>query len=1105
MNDDNSKLTPSESVFSSSTFENEVVFLTGCTGFLGKAILEKLMRSFEVKKIFVLVRANKKHNVTDRFVKGILGSRIFDPLRALKGEAFDLWASSLVHPIAGDLLQDGIGLSPLDRATLASEVSMIIHSAASVEFDLPLEEATGINVDGSLAMLALAKECVNLRAHVHVSTCYVNSNLRGFVDEKVYPAPFSVDDMYAHIKSSEPVDLAARKEEILQGWPNTYTFTKFLTEHLLLQRHGSVPLVICRPSIIAAALAEPMLGWTDSLSAASAVFLAGGMGILPTLPGSIWNVGDLVPVDLCAAMILLAAGVALLDKPVHPTVVHCGTSSTREPMTWFAPVDSVNDIFEKYPPPNKVHQRFITLHRAKAVCAVDRLVNNVIPKHVLGVLATLSGADKKSPIRRLQKALEMGERVLDSFTHFTENEWIFDAAFVRRYAALDADDILGLSAVDNMDWRHYMHIVVFGMRKFCLGETFAEVPFAASLHSDALQRPKLFSIGKLDENPWGIGRRVRWSLNVEMDYPAPCMAKLRSAVLQDPQVLAVIGAGGSALRGETLRLKAQKILTRLESRFDHSTVRLFGFTLQKLFASMFDRIGVNEDVLSEISRLEKSGHKILLLPTHRSYLDFLMLSYVLFGYHVKVPFIVAGEDFERIPGVNAMLRQAGAFYMKRKLDSQKDALYVAIFKSYFQNVIRQHGMVEFFVEGTRARTGATLHHKRGLLSAAMDLVNSGEIENLWIVPVSMSYERVLEAETFPNELLGGAKTKESLSRILSAVSVLRTKYGQANVVFDKPIEARKFSNQTENLGKYVTDRLSANLTAMVTHVVAAVLLARRGGEVTMDALTAQVETVRDALVARKLHIGLPSEGTCRTSVKMCLETHFADHVRVKGDMVSVKNGDEKTLLLSYYKNQLLSMLGKECLVLAVIANRQVTREDVRRDVKLVAALTGVEFNGDNGVNEVISKMVKNRMIEDHKSHVKLAPGNKELSDIFVSLIAPLVETVWLTAVGIRWKRPEESQASQELSLNIQKLGRTMLEEKTLVFKECIAIETIRSTIHCFHRTGLVSKQAEIQTKEFDSVIHAIGRLRQSGENHFKLTPVSSSTDFNKPSTARARL
>ena len=1099
------------------TFDEETLLISGCSGFLGKVILEKLLRTFSCKKIYVLLREKRQKDAISRLKSELVISPIFSRLRDAKGPSFDEWFLSRVVPISADLLVPGMGLSMSDRVRLAAEVTVIIHAAASVEFDLPIKEAMGVNTDGSLEMLSLAKECLGLKAHVHVSTCYVNSHIRGFVKEAIYAAPFNVQEMYRTLQSSTCEELADRKQELIQGWPNTYTFTKFLTEHLLVQNKGQVPLIICRPSIIAASAEEPVPGWTDSISAASAVFMAVGMGICPVLPGSIWNVADVVPVDICANMILLAAGSGVIYGSnlsracavchcgsrrcdsiyCSVPVVHCGTSSSGNPMTWFAAVDTLGEYYSKHPPARQLFKSRIALVPNQTWFDVLYYMQMKIPGNVLSFLDRLAGG----PFRQMNKAVRAGERIVKVFSHFTENEWIFDSDFSTRIKIDANSDLLNIQLRSDFDWNQYIHLVCYGMRRFCLRKESAQFPENISIAGDALQRSKIWKSEAKHPYPWHPGRDLHWVCRgAEMKYSVPSHKELVEAVLSEIE--------------DQDRHQIKCFLRCMATRFDRTSTRFFGYCLHKLFSSMFSRISVNEKGISNLSYTSECP--ILLVPTHRSYLDFLLVSYVLFAYSKKLPFIAAGEDFQKIPGVNSLLRNSGAFFIRRKIN---DPLYATALKKYFQQVLLKHGMVEFFIEGTRSRSGHTLRHKNGLLSYALDLIVERKVKDIKIVPVSISYERVLEAESFLPEQLGQRKSKESLSRILKAVSVLNTHYGKTNIFFGDPISAKSFLSgdpvaACNRLGETVTGELDKNLVVMISHLVAAAILSLPRSSLTIDSITECVNSLRDWFNEGNFAIDLPPIGSCEEPVRKCLSTHFFKVVSVKNNQVVITtaNGNASILMLAYYRNHLLGLIGIDAALLACYrslspgSDRAVLESDLVKECFFLIPLLGLAvIVSKDRVGDAINRMVmSDLLVREEDSKLRINPEKKVICTALASAIHPFIDCAWLTAVGIRWRRPLDCDSTQSLGLCILELGQTMLQDHTISNPESISLETIRNTIQSFIRLGIIERNTQLKSTNLDRIITHLAKIRTDG-NAANLKESINVFDFSKIPTPSARL
>ena len=181
------------------------IFLTGGTGFVGKVIVEKLLRSCpSIARLYLLVRPRKGSTADERLEKEVVQSEIFTRLKKEIGEeAFRRLVKDKLRALGGEMTQNGIGLGKEDSETLTRDVDVIIHCAAIVDFNERLDKAIELNVLGSLRLLAIAQQCSRLSAFVHVSTCYVNSNRRGWMDEKLYPLGFDPDEMLRRVSVDE--------------------------------------------------------------------------------------------------------------------------------------------------------------------------------------------------------------------------------------------------------------------------------------------------------------------------------------------------------------------------------------------------------------------------------------------------------------------------------------------------------------------------------------------------------------------------------------------------------------------------------------------------------------------------------------------------------------------------------------------------------------------------------------------------------------------------------------------------------------------------------------------------------------------------------------
>lgn len=222
-------------------------------------------------------------------------------------------------------------------------------------------------------------------------------------------------------------------------------------------------------------------------------------------------------------------------------------------------------------------------------------------------------------------------------------------------------------------------------------------------------------------------------------------------------------------------------------------IRTLGTILNFIFGRILTGLHVNETKLQQLkSKFGKQA--VLYLPSHRSYGDFILMSYVSFCYNIAIPGIAAGMDFHSMAFMGSVLRSTGAFYMRRTFGN--DAIYWAVFKEYMRQLVRvfDNG-VEFFVEGTRSRSNKALAPKIGLLSMALEPLFMGEIPDVLVVPVSVSYDRPLEEQLFVYELIGVPKPKESTKGLLKAMSILKENYGSIYFEFGEPISVKEYFGQ----------------------------------------------------------------------------------------------------------------------------------------------------------------------------------------------------------------------------------------------------------------------------------------------------------------------
>lgn len=281
-------------------YADQEIFVTGGSGFMGKVLIEKLLRSCsDLKTIFVLLRPKKGKKMEER-LKAIVDTPLFDPIKKINPKLLEK-----LFPIAGDVMEIELGLSNQDQMRM-KDVSIIFHSAASVRFDDTLKDAVFMNTRGTREMIEFAKTLSNLKVVMHVSTTYSHPELK-FVGEKIHE-PYV--DWRKTITICENMDediLNIVTPKYTHFMPNTYTFTKALAEQIVDDHKSELPLVLFRPSIVISSMREPFPGWLDNFNGPVGMLIGSGLGITRTMYCNPDNIADFTPVDICIKAMIIAA------------------------------------------------------------------------------------------------------------------------------------------------------------------------------------------------------------------------------------------------------------------------------------------------------------------------------------------------------------------------------------------------------------------------------------------------------------------------------------------------------------------------------------------------------------------------------------------------------------------------------------------------------------------------------------------------------------------------------------------------------------------------------------------------------------------------------
>lgn len=454
---------------------------------MGKVLVEKLLRDCErVGKIYILVRQKKGVSPQERYesyvnhvgeflcftmtILYIFSSlSVFEKLRTQKPQIL-----SKIKVIKGDVTIDNLGLDACDELELIKNVNLIFHMAANVRFDMPLKIATNFNVHGTYLVLQLAEKMQRLEVFTHVSTSYCHCN-EEFLDERYYPAtenPFGVMEM-TKLLSEEVLELITPK--LLGKLPNTYAYTKGLTEDLVHSFRSKFSIVIARPSIVTAAWKEPLPGFVEGVNGPTGLMIAGAKGIVRSMYCFEENLCESIPVDITInCIIALPYKKSLIDNAEE--VLFCNiTDSGTLGNTWGQSLEISKELFYDYPMsislwyPNGSMKRNYFHHW---LCVIFL---HYLPAYFIDFMLFITG--HKPFLTNVQRRLSNGLKVLE---YYTTRTWIFkNDNFKKMYADLNEVDKKKFNFnMADIKIEEYLLNYILGIRSFILKEVPEDLPRA---------------------------------------------------------------------------------------------------------------------------------------------------------------------------------------------------------------------------------------------------------------------------------------------------------------------------------------------------------------------------------------------------------------------------------------------------------------------------------------------------------------------------------------------------------------------------------------------------------------------------------------------------
>lgn len=413
---------------------------------------------------------------------------------------------------------------------------------------------------------------------------------------------------------------------------------------------------------------------------------------------------------------------------------------------------------------------------------------------------------------------------------------------------------------------------------------------------------------------------------------------------------------------EKAHKEAVEMLKEIAANFSPSLLRYSDSILTRLWNKLYQGLLVNN--AERIRKLAQDGHEIVYVPCHRSHMDYLLLSYVLYKEGLVPPHIAAGVNLNFFP-TGPIFRRCGAFFLRRTI---KDSpLYSTVFREYLAELFAKGYSVEFFPEGGRSRTGRLLHAKTGMLAMTIQAMLRGLKRPVSIVPVYIGYEHVMEVSTYAKELQGQRKEKENLLQVIGIMKKLRN-YGKGYVNFGDPINVNQFLNNVapdwkldinpietqrpkwlipavnalaQNMMEKVNDATATNALTLCATALLASHQRALSREALENQITSYINLLRNAPYSSISTV--PNESASALIEHAISLNKFVVEKDSIGDMISLDR--HQAILMTYYRNNIIHLLIIPSLVAqALLFQTNISQESINTSISLLYPFLKAELH-----------------------------------------------------------------------------------------------------------------------------------------------------------------
>ncbi len=558
-----------------------------------------------------------------------------------------------------------------------------------------------------------------------------------------------------------------------------------------------------------------------------------------------------------------------------------------------------------------------------------------------------------------------------------------------------------------------------------------------------------------------------------------------------------------------LRKKAYKYFREIAADFSIINIKWFNRAVQYMFTKIFDGIYFNIDDLKLVREAAQRA-PLILVPSHKSHIDYLLISSLFYENKIIPPHIVAGQNLAFFP-MGPIFRRSGAFFMRRSFRGLK--LYPTVFKQYIKTLISEGYPIEFFIEGTRTRTGKLSSPKMGILSYLIDAVEEGYNSDMIFVPITITYDRILEESSYHMELKGKEKEAETTSAFVKSRKLLKRKYGKVYLSFNQPFSFKEYRNGlkegediADSLGYFITRRINEIVMATPFSVTSAAMLQSSAHGFTREMLKKRITLLLDycSFAGVRMSDHLAAAANYDEIIDYVLESYLQDNI-VGEPVAGVDRGSREVLeglytlnenersRINFYKNNTIHYFLP--VIFISLALLSLAEKDEMEEGKLTEAfsdladLLALEFIYPESFLDTAGTMAKGLEYLEKRStlardggKVRIQPDRRDELVLFAKAVQDFLESYLIVCDCVLQVRKKVSR--KELIFEVRKNGIKLFHLGGVKLTESLSMPNYENAIarldrdDVFEKVPAGKKQVDMLLKNEGKAAELKGRVER---------------------------